>query len=161
MPAEEQKFYIRVCRPRFEVATIEVTAADHDDAESLARMDAAELSDDKWKLLPFDRKSYIPHAEEIWSDNDMGANADNETPKQELIREFMALEDERDQLYLLLMGDPTTGEGDVVFEPWCRSDAPELLEMDLSGDWIQVLENVFSEETGGAGGPDPSKNGSH
>jgi len=144
MPSE-QKFYVRVCRPRFEVAAIEVTCTDHDEANSLAVWKAVELDDRAWRLLPHDDDSYFPHVEECLSDNDMSANADKEDPKEAQIAEFMNLERERDQRYLLLVGDPTTGEGEVVFEPWCHSHHPQLLEADLSGDWISILEAVFNE----------------
>ncbi len=143
--SEEQKFYVRVCRPRFEVAAIEVFSRDHDLAQLLAACRASELPETVWKLLPFDNSSYFPHVEECVSDHDMSANADSEDPKEALIEEFMSLERERDEKYLLLRGDLFTGEGNVVFEPWRRSGDPELMEEDLSSDWISLLEAVFNK----------------
>jgi len=148
MPSKE-KFYVRVCRPRFEVAAIEVSASDHDEAKLTAAWMATELPDRAWTLLPFDHTSYFPHVEECISDHDMGANADAEDPKEAQIEEMMTLQRERYEQYLLLLGDVGSGEGRVVFQPWCCSHDPGLLEIDLSGDWTYELDAVFNNRVSG------------
>lgn len=164
------KHFVRVCRPRFELAVLEIDAEDDDDAEAIAAERAATLSDDAWYLQKFIPERYRPHVESCHSEHTIEANVGDDEDEQaayvEELRDFDGNDD--DPRYLLLKGDVGTGGGEVIFEPWFCSSEPELLEADLCSDWVSSLEEVGEEgfenfetfadaeahkpERGGAGG---------
>ena len=142
------KHYVRVCRPRFEVAVLEIEADDDEQAQDIAIREATELPRERWHLLPFNGEHYQPHVETCHSEHTIDANAaDEEGVREAYVEELKspeageAIEDIR---YLLLFADVWSGEGRVVFEPWFRFcvDEPELIEHDLAGDWMRKLKAV-------------------
>ncbi len=82
------KHYIRVCRPRFEVAILEFDAPDSDEAEARAVKLAMDLPAEKWTTLPFDDDAYCPHVEMCMPESDVDANSDTEDDRAEMIAEF-------------------------------------------------------------------------
>lgn len=135
------KHYVRVWRPRFEIATVEVDAKDHDEAESKA-IELAEFTDVAWVLLPFDGENYIAHAplhvaeDEI---EDLTGKRASRSPMKAIER-FMARYSGKYDRYLLLYADTNAGEGSVLFQPWFTESEVDMLHQDIVGDWVAELQ---------------------
>lgn len=136
------KHYIRVCRPRFEIAVLEVDAQDFNDAECSAPEIAAGLTDEAWTLLPFDSKSYYPHVERCSPADELVMGCETEAERKQAIAEMLDPATDHSIRYLFLLAITDDGEGEVISEPWFRGDDPQLLETDISGDWISILEGI-------------------
>ena len=143
------KHYVRVCRPRFEVAVLEIDADDDEQAQDIAVGEATEIPSERWHLLPFKGEHYQPHVEACHSEHTIDANvADEPGAREAYIEELKspeAPEVAEDIRYLFLIADVWSGEGRVVFEPWFRVDKTELLEHDLAADWMRKLKAVGEE----------------
>ncbi len=142
------KHYVRVCRPRFEVAVLEIDADDEEQAEDIAVGVAIELPGEGWHLLPCNDELYQPHVETCHSEHTINASADDPKEREEYIEDLKSLEraDAVNHIrYLLLYADVGTGQGRVIFEPWFPAGEPELLEHDLAGDWVSDLEVIMDE----------------
>jgi hypothetical protein len=140
---KKQRHYVRVCRPRFEIAIVEMEEADSENAKIGAVAVAASLPAKAWKMLPFDKERYFPHVEECTTDSDMDAAAFGDESKEELIERFRNVRDDRGKAYLLLMADIESGEGEVIAEPWCNCSDPGALELDIANDWHKEIYGVF------------------
>jgi hypothetical protein len=138
------KHFVRVCRPRFELAVLEIEAEDDDEAEAIAYKQAASLPDDAWHVQAFAPEHYHPHVETCHSEDTIDANVgDDEDEKVDYVERLKDFDgDDDDTRYLLLLADIGSGEGRVIFEPWFCTRQPELLESDLCGDWVSNLEEV-------------------
>jgi hypothetical protein len=143
------KHYVRVCRPRFEIAVLEIDADDDDQAEDMAVGQAIKLPAAGWHLLSFDDEAYQPHVESCHSEHTIDANVEDEPgEREEYIKELQSPERAEAMhcvRYLLLYADVGTGEGSVIFEPWFPVGEPQLLEHDLAGDWVRELEAIQDE----------------
>lgn len=131
------KQYILLCRPRFEVALVEI----EDDNIQRAQRRALELAPSdpaSWALAPFDGQNYHPHVERCLPE-----------PAAEIsmyLGEFektaagvRALVQDEDTRYLLLKADLCDGEGKVLRQPLMLELSP-ILEHDLCGDWLEAFE---------------------
>lgn len=136
------KHYIRVCRPRFEIAILEVDASDFNQAECSAPEIAASLENEAWTLLPFDAVSYYPHVELCTPADELVTGCDTEAERAQVVAEMLDPLGDHSARYLLLMGLTDVGEGAVISEPWFGGDEPESLETDLGGDWIRRLQSI-------------------
>lgn len=143
--SQKQRYYVRVCRPRFEVAVVELDAPNIRYAKINAAIIASELPDSAWAMLPHDNERYFPHVEDAATEADMEAGVNEEQSKDSLIAEFRDVKQDQSKEYLLLMGDVEAGEGELIAEPWCQFRAPETLELDLAGDWVKRIHDVFFE----------------
>jgi hypothetical protein len=130
-PPKSVKYHVQVVRLRFDAAIIEVQASDDSDAERKAIEQAQRLSDADWQLQPFDHAAYRPHAEAMI--------AEDELTGPEEVEDALAWSETR---YLLLKGDCGAGEGDIVLQPWLKTEEPDLLASDLCSDWIGTLEEL-------------------
>lgn len=129
MEEPAMKHYVRVCRPRFEVALIEVETDDCESAERLALAQADGTDAGGWWLLPFDRSAYRAHVERCTPANHIADAIGAKSP-----------EPDEDTRYALLHADVNSGEGEVVLQPWFTDHAPDLMEHDLCRDWIEALQ---------------------
>lgn len=147
-PPKSVKYHVQVVRLRFDAAIIEVQASDDSDAERKAIEQAQRLSDADWQLQPFDHAAYRPHAEAMI--------AEDELTGPEEVEDALAWNETR---YLLLKGDCGAGEGDIVLQPWLKTEEPDLLASDLCSDWIGTLEELglthLSERLDGLAGGSP------
>jgi hypothetical protein len=149
-PPKSVKYHVQLVRLRFDAAIIEVQATGDSDAERKAIEQAQQLSDADWQLQPFDHAAYRPHAEAMI--------AEDELTGPEEVEDALAWNETR---YLLLKGDCGAGEGDVVLQPWFKTDEPDLLASDLCSDWIGTLEGLGLTHMSGrlddlAGGSPPT-----
>ncbi len=147
---KSMKYHVQVVRLRFNTAIIEVEASDDGDAERKAIEQAQQLPDANWQLQPFDHDAYLPHAEAMI--------AEDELTEAEEVGDALVLNEAR---YLLLKGDCGTGEGDIVLQPWLKTDQPDLLASDLCNDWIGAIEQLGLTHLSGrvdslAGGSPPA-----
>ena len=139
------KYYVRLCRPRFEIAAVELEAKDHDDAEAKA-IELAEFSDLQWDLLPFHGENYIAHAPLHLSEEEVEDAAGNPVRKRvrQTAQQQLARYSKKYDRYLLLHADINAGEGTVVFQPWFTESEVDLLHDDLVSDWIFELGQYVS-----------------
>ena len=82
--------------------------------------------------------------------------AEDELTGPEEVEDALAWNETR---YLLLKGDCGAGEGDIVLQPWLKTEEPDLLASDLCSDWIGTLEGLglthLSERLDGLAGGSP------
>ena len=125
------RYYVQVARLRLDTAIVEVDASDDGDAEQKAVEQARLLPGAEWELQPFDHAAYQPHAEAMV--------AQDELTDSEVVEDALRRNETR---YLLLKGDCETGEGDVILQPWLKTQEPDLLASDLCAAWIGALEQL-------------------
>jgi hypothetical protein len=123
------RYYGQVAR--LDTAIVEVDASDDGDAEQKAIERARLLPDAEWELQPFDHAAYRPHAEAMI--------AQDELTESEVVEDALRRNETR---YLLLKGDCETGEGDIILQPWLKTQEPDLLASDLCAEWIGALEQL-------------------
>lgn len=126
-----KRYLVRLVRPLFQVAVVELEAAD----ENEAMLDALHQADT------------IP--EEVWSGNFDPASYGYDTQYVEEVGEpdgddyiFNGIEEERH--YLLLKANTDTGEGDILPQPWLN-EISDLMVADLGMDWRSQLEELEAE----------------
>lgn len=140
------KHYVRLCRPRFEVAVLEIEAEDDDPAMLAALEQAENVPAGDWHLQSISDEVYLPHVELCHSEHTIEANiGDDAAEREEYVKELHAIDRPNEIRYLLLLADVGTGEGRVIYEPWFSAGEPELLEHDLVGDWMLELQSVGEE----------------
>ncbi len=141
--SKNQRRFVRVCRPRFEVAVIELNTDDPSHAKVKAAAIASSLPDSAWTMLAFNKKQYFPHVEEVATNSDMEAAAFGDDTTEELIAKFRDVQEDRSIAYLLLMADLESGEGELIAEPWRDFSDPRALELDVANDWHNEVYDVF------------------
>ena len=125
------RYYVQVARLRLDTAIVEVDASDDGDAEQKAIEQARLLPGAEWELQPFDHAAYQPHAEAMVAQDEL---TDSEVVEDTLCR--------NETRYLLLKSDCETGEGDVILQPWLKTQEPDLLASDLCAEWIGALQQL-------------------
>jgi hypothetical protein len=125
------RYYVQVARLRLDTAIVEVDASDDGDAEQKVIERARLLTGAEWELQPFDHAAYQPHAESMIAQGEL---TESEVVEDELRR--------NETRYLLLKGDCETGEGDIILQPWLKTQEPDLLASDLCAEWIGALEKL-------------------
>jgi hypothetical protein len=134
----EIKHYATVVRIRIETALVEFDAPDDLDAATIVARDVAEgLPDDAWTLDPYDDASYRPHVHAICDEFQL---AEFHEPG-EVAGDLRSQVDEAasECRYLLLRGNLEDGSGDVIWQPWLKTDPPDLLSSDIAAEWIYDL----------------------
>lgn len=143
------KHYVLLCRPRFEVAMIEIDDVD----PALACRKALEhgpSDTSSWTLLPFDERSYWPHVERCLTEPEVEISSYLGEMEMTPQGEVRALVQDENTRYLLLKADTFLGEGQVVRQPWMSELSP-VLEQDLCGDWVEGLQTGQDETPRGPG----------
>ena len=123
MSPKSVRYYVQVARLRLDTAIVEVDASDDGDAEQKAIEWVRLLPDAEWELQPFDQAAYQPHAESMI--------AQDELTESEVAEDVPRRNETR---YLLLKGDCETGEGDVILQPWLKTQEADLLASDLCAE---------------------------
>jgi hypothetical protein len=130
---EKKRFRVRLVRPVFEYADVEVEAEEEIEAVSTALAEAGSISADAW------HGKFAPEEYGIDSVCVTETTGDDEEI-------FTAIATEKK--YLLLKADTGSGEGEVVYQPWI-GEVSALMLADLCSDWTGELAEV--EEAGVAG----------
>ena len=130
---ENRSFRVRLVRPVFEYADVEVEAGEEYEAVTTALAGVGTIPADEW------RGEFAPGEYGVDAVCVMEATGDDE----EL---FTAIAGEKK--YLLLKADTDTGEGEVVYQPWI-GEVTDLMLADLCADWTGELAEA--EEAGVAG----------
>lgn len=128
---EKKQYRVRLVRPVFEVAVVEVEAENEEVAAVVALCNADSIGDEHW-VGKYDPGSYACDAQYVI--------AAEEAEDDDYI--FSEIEDERK--YLLLKADLDAGEGQVTFQPWMES-VDDLMSADLCMDWGNQLEALRRE----------------
>ncbi|KGO99768.1 hypothetical protein N791_00395 [Lysobacter defluvii IMMIB APB-9 = DSM 18482] len=117
-------------RAAVEAAVIEVEAED----ASTAMLRAVELAakDVAWERIT---------AEEDYTVHPLSAEREGEAwaPDDGLVHGY--------DRFLLLHADTSSGEGELLLEPWMSQES-DLLVADVTGDWIGRLEAVLEDQAG-------------
>lgn len=136
---KKRLFRVKLARPVFEIAIVDVVAADHDEARDLARRQAPTLPDHAW-IGSFDPVNYGHDVQDLTDSREVD-EGDVDPRALE-----MKAEPDEDVHYALLRADMFGGEGQLLRQPWMLGQAT-LLITDLAGDWVDELEDI--RETNG------------
>jgi len=136
MPTKPLKFFVKVARPRVDVAMVEVEAVDDHDAEAKALEKATELPAVAWNTQPFDASDYCSHVQTMVAEDELSGSG---TLQEEAAAELGSDDETR---YLLLKANCATAEGDLILQPWFKIDHPDLLASDLSHDWLGCIKDL-------------------
>jgi hypothetical protein len=125
-----KRYRVRLVRPVFQVAVVEVEATDEDVAMLEALGQAMTITENEW-VGEFDPDNYFYDVQYV---------EDADEPDDDYI--FTGLEKYRK--YLLLKADTNSGEGEVAFQPWI-TEVSDLMTADLCSDWRGELEELEAE----------------
>jgi hypothetical protein len=127
---KQRKFLVRLVRPVFEVAVVEVEAENEAMAEAVALSQAEAIEDEHW-VGTFDPGSY-------------GCDAQYVIPAEVAEDDFIFSGIENERKYALLKADLDAGEGRMLFQPW-MDGIDDLMSADLCMDWGNQLEALRQE----------------
>ncbi len=127
---DKTKFYVRLTRPVFQVAVLEVEAGDHEEAVAIALNNAENIEDIDW-IGEFDPESYTYDTQYV-------------IETDEADEAFMFYELNDSQKYLLLSANTDSGEGETVYQPWMTTIG-DLMTADMGGDWVEQLKELRDE----------------
>lgn len=130
---EKKRFRVRLVRPVFEYADVEVEAGEEYEAVTTALAGAGTIPADAW------RGKFAPEEYGV----DAVCVTETAGNDEEI---FTAIAGEK--RYLLLRADTDAGEGEVVYQPWI-GEVSALMLADLCADWTGELAET--EEAGVAG----------
>lgn len=116
---ERKSFRVRLVRPVFEYADVEVKAEEEFEAVTTALAGAGTIPADAWRGV-FASEEYGIDAVCVRE----GVDDDEEI--------FTAIAGEKK--YLLLKADTGSGEGEVLYQPWL-GEISDLMLADLCADW--------------------------
>jgi hypothetical protein len=122
-----KKYRVRLVRPVFQSAIVEVDATSEDDAIFEAIIQADSVPEQAWDGT-FDPDSYfydVHYVQEVTETDD----------------EYLNCEIEDDRKYLLLRGDIDSATGALPFQPW-MTEVSELVVADLCTDWSDELATL-------------------
>jgi hypothetical protein len=109
------KRYILLCRPRFEVALVELD----DKSDRRARRRSLEqAASAAWTLLPFDSLNYQPHIKRHLSETDVEMAVDAGATRAAALAKVLALEQDEDTRYLLVKAANIDEEAELLHQPW-------------------------------------------
>ena len=144
------KYAVRLARVRFETLTIEIDAGETEAARSEvlnAALNLAESSgDERWKLEPFDKKSYCPFVQDYASQADADSDPGDDEPGT--LADYV-VEGAEELRYMLLAANVNDGEGYIVPQPWWILHCAPLMQEDVAGDWaggVSELAGMGSDE---------------
>lgn len=122
-----RRYRVRLVRPIFQAAVVEVEASDEEQAILEALSQAETISEKNWSGS-FDPDSYFYDAQFV---------EDAEESSDDYIFD-------ENRKYLLLKADTDSGEGELLLQPWI-TEISDLMVADLSMDWggqLDVLEEA-------------------
>lgn len=136
-------FTIRLVRPVFETAVVEVEAFSESVAIETALDHAETLKREAWRTQEFDDAAYGPHVESVIENQEVYETSVD--PHREL-REFRAgSAGTPARKYMLLSVDADSGVGELHPEPWfARLDGRK--QADLCADWLEPLALVVESD---------------
>jgi hypothetical protein len=140
---DTKKYRVRLMRPIFQIAVVEVEANCEDDAILEAIIQADTVPEQAWSG-EFDPESYFYDAHSIEEVSEAEDDYISDGIEDDCIPEVI----EDDRKYLLLRGDIDSGTGAVPFQPW-MTEISDLMVADLCQDWCADLADL--EEAGMAG----------
>jgi hypothetical protein len=129
-PMSTRRYRVRLVRPLFQVAVVDVEAADEEVAMLEALSQAGTITEKEW-VGEFDPDGYfydVQYVEEAEESDD----------------DYIFTGIEKDRKYLLLKADTDSGEGEITFQPW-MSEVSDLMVADLCSDWSGQLEELEEE----------------
>jgi hypothetical protein len=125
-----KKYRVRLIRPVFQVAVVDVDASGETEAMFEAVCRAETIPEKEW-AGEFDPENYFYDIQ--------------------CIQEAEMMDDDsifvgtgEDRKYLLLKADTDSGEGEVTFQPW-MSEISDLMVADLCSDWSSQLVELEKE----------------
>lgn len=134
---------MRVVRPVFQTALIEVQAWSQNSAVRKALRTASRLSDSEWSTSAAGSGDYAAHVEAVIDNQEIYESSPN--PHRE-IREFRAGIGKHSAVkYLVLAADTDTGVGRVLPQPWFVGCDPAL-QADLCSDWQEPISFVVEND---------------
>lgn len=138
-------YHVRLCRPRFEVATVTVKADSPGSAERSA-LATAKTSKSGWRLLPYRPGIYQPHVE---------LSVLEETPSYaaEAVQDILAKYEDRYVRYLMLQADTNTCRGTVLFQPWFSDEGLGRRTHDLASGWVEGINRPVQQPAARRGRP--------
>jgi len=126
------KYFIHVMRPVFQKSVIAVEAADEEEAVISALKKAALQPEKNWSGH-FDDENYAQQIVEVVPEDELeGTDISDQDSDANLKR------------YVVLEASVESGEGQVTPQPWMK-EIGGLMLADISGDWIDGLEEFKSE----------------
>lgn len=125
------RYRVRLVRPIFQVAVVEVEASDEHEAVLDALHQADTIPEEAWSG-GFDPSSYGYDAHFVEA---TGESDDDD---------FIDADIDEDHRYLLLKANIDTGEGGILLQPWI-SEISDLMVADLGMDWRGQLEEFEVE----------------
>lgn len=126
-----KQYRVRLVRPVFQVAVVEVEASDENDAMLDALHQADTVPEELWSGN-FDQANYGYDAQYV--------EETGESDEDDYI--FSGIDDDR--RYLLLSANTDTGEGEMLPQPWLN-EISDLMVADLGMDWRGQLEELEVE----------------
>ena len=124
-----KRHYAQVARLRVETAIIEfdVDPNDVEGAQTIAEQRANQLRQSSWHLEPFDADEYAPFVMSIVHETEVDEIRQERAP--------IGTVDPQKQVdvtgeirFVLLSGNLSTGEGEIICQPWLTMDPPDLLD---------------------------------
>jgi hypothetical protein len=125
-----KRYRVRLVRPVFQVAVVDVEAAGEAEAMLEALSQAETIPEKDW-VGEFDPDSYFYDVQYVEGADDQ-------------LDDYIFTDIENDRKYLLLKADTISGEGEVTFQPW-MSEVSDLMLADLCSDWSGQLEELEAE----------------
>jgi predicted DNA-binding transcriptional regulator AlpA len=129
-------YHVRLCRPRFEVATVAVEATNPSTAQNRARTLAKE-GKSGWRILPYDPQIYRPHVETY-------AFEEAPTYSRDSVEAILSKYQDKYVRYLMLYADTNGGHGEVFIQPWLEDNKDASISHNLANNWISAIRRHVS-----------------
>ncbi len=136
-------FTVRLARPVFQTAVVEVTALNRASANRKALRHAAAIANSDWVTREFNHHEYGVHVEDVI---DNQAIYENSARPHREIREFRYGGVSGSAIrYVLLAADLKAKEGYLLSQPWFANTS-NMLQGDLCSDWSEPLEFIAEND---------------
>ena len=129
-------YYVRLCRPRFEVTLVAVEATNPSTAQNKARTLAKE-GKSGWRILPYDPQIYRPHVETCAID-------EGPTYRRDSAEAILSKYQDKYVRYLMLYADTNGGHGEVLLQPWSEDNKEASISHNLANNWISAIRRHVS-----------------
>lgn len=143
-------YSVKVVRPVFQWAVVEVEASCLASAKKSALRHAAALSAGEWATAEFRDCDYAPHVERAMDHQELHETCPD---PHRAIGEFQSNTQPSEGVrYLLLAADLENREGCSLTQPWFEGADP-LLQSELCSDWVDLLDFITENDGLGDDGP--------